>query len=236
MTMLERVMSNDIDPAGLPDDRLLIEVVEAARHEPQACARLVALLAELDVRRLYLGAGCSSLFTYCTRVLHLSEHAAYGRIEAARAARQYPAVLEMLEAGTLNLTTVGLLRQHLTPENHREVLAAAAHRSKREVEELVAGLRPQAECAVERAKAAAAAADHGSGSAAEYASGGNALDERGRRSDCARRPTDAVRPRKARDSEAGRARALPDSDHRWARNTRALAARAGPSASRCADR
>ena len=109
--------------------------------------RLIALLAELDARRLYLGAGCSSLFTYCTQVLRLSEHAAYGRIEAARAARQYPVVLEMLEAGTLNLTSVGLLRQHLTPENHSEVLASAAHRSKREVEEIVARLRPSLEVA-----------------------------------------------------------------------------------------
>ena len=75
----------------------------------------------------------------------LSEHAAYGRIEAARAVRRYPIVLEMLEAGALNLTSVGLLRQHLTPENHREVLASAAHRGKREVEELVARLRPSPE-------------------------------------------------------------------------------------------
>jgi hypothetical protein len=35
---------------------------------------LLALLMELDARRLYLGEGCSSLFTYCTQVLHLSEH------------------------------------------------------------------------------------------------------------------------------------------------------------------
>ena len=49
---------------------------------------LVASLAEMDARKLYLGEGCSSLFTYCTRVLYLSEYAAYGRIEAARAARR----------------------------------------------------------------------------------------------------------------------------------------------------
>jgi len=31
---------------------------------------------------------------YCTQVLRLSERAAYHRIEAARAARQYPVILE----------------------------------------------------------------------------------------------------------------------------------------------
>jgi hypothetical protein len=70
---------------ALSDQALLSEVQAAARRERSDTARLIALLAEVDQRRLYLGQGCASLFTYCTQVLHLSEHAAYGRIEAARA-------------------------------------------------------------------------------------------------------------------------------------------------------
>lgn len=62
---------------------------------------------ELDARKLYLGEGCSSLFTFCTQILRLSEHAAYGRIEAARAARRFPAVLDLLSDGSLALTAVG---------------------------------------------------------------------------------------------------------------------------------
>jgi hypothetical protein len=72
----------------------LATVKRLATDERQATAQLIAHLAEMDARRLYLGEGCSSLFTYCTQVLHLSEHAAYGRIEAARAARKFPAILE----------------------------------------------------------------------------------------------------------------------------------------------
>ncbi len=74
--------------------------------------------------------------------LHLSEHAAYGRIEAARAARRFPVILERLAEGSVTLTTVGLLASHLTPENHRDLLAMARHQSKRQVEALVARLRP----------------------------------------------------------------------------------------------
>ena len=51
---------------------LLTAVAEAAAHERSTTVRLIALLAELDARRLYLGEGCSSLFTYCTQALHLS--------------------------------------------------------------------------------------------------------------------------------------------------------------------
>jgi HNH endonuclease len=119
--------------AELSDKALLAEVKRLAEHERVATADLIAILAELDARRLYLGEGCSSLFSYCTRVLHLSEHAAYGRIEAARAARRHPVILDMLAAGSVNLTTVCLLTPHLTEANHVAVLNAAHHKSKREV-------------------------------------------------------------------------------------------------------
>ena len=66
-------------------------------------------IAEFDARRLYLAAGCSSLFVYCTQVLHLSEAAAYLRIEAARASRRFPAILTRLADGRLSLTTATLL-------------------------------------------------------------------------------------------------------------------------------
>ena len=96
-----------------------------------------------DARRLYLAEGCSSLFTYCTQVLRLSEHAAYGRIEAARAARKYPVLLERLEAGDMTLTAIGLLAPHLTLDNHQHLIDVSQHKSKREIEHLVATLRPQ---------------------------------------------------------------------------------------------
>ena len=113
------------------------------RCEGCARARLIALLMELDVRRLYLGEGCSSLFTYCTQVLHLSEHAAYNRIETARAARRFPLILELVESAAVTLTAVRLLAPHLTEANHREVLERARHKSKRDVELVVATLYPR---------------------------------------------------------------------------------------------
>src|SRR5262245_18874717 len=96
----------------------------AAANEREATARLIALLAEMDGRGLYLQQGYSSLFVYCTRCLHLSEHAAYGRIEAARASRKFPLVLDRLADGSITLTTNCLLSNHLTSDNHRHLLDA----------------------------------------------------------------------------------------------------------------
>jgi hypothetical protein len=98
--------------ASLSDDELLEEVVKLAASERAATVQLIAALAEVDSRRLYLGQGCSSLFVYCTSILRLSEHAAYGRIEAARAARRFPVLLDMLRCGELTLTSLCLAAPH----------------------------------------------------------------------------------------------------------------------------
>jgi hypothetical protein len=130
-------------PSRLSDTELVTELERLARCEREATAQLVAHLAELDARRLYLGAGFSSLFTYCREVLKLSEQSSYNRIEAARAVRRFPVILDMLANAALNLATVRLLAPHLDPDNQRRLLAEAAHKSKREVEELVARNFPQ---------------------------------------------------------------------------------------------
>lgn len=114
-----------------------------ARCARETTSALVAHLAEFDARRLYRGAGYRSLFAYCTEHLRVSEYGAYNRMEAARAARRFPVILEMLSDGSLNLATVRLLAPHLTSENHHELLESAFGRSKREVEELVARHAPR---------------------------------------------------------------------------------------------
>lgn len=130
-------------PQQLSDRDLLDATARAAGAERHSTVELLRLLAELDARRLYLSEGCSSLFAYCTQVLHLSEHAAYHRIEAARAATQFPVVLDLLAEGALTLTTVALLRSQLTSENYGRLLDAARHKTKREVEHQIACLAPQ---------------------------------------------------------------------------------------------
>src|SRR3972149_61559 len=74
-----------------------------AGDERRTTAELLALLAELDSRKLYLGEGYSSLFTYCTQALRLSEPEAYARITAARATRRIPVILTLLTEGDVTL-------------------------------------------------------------------------------------------------------------------------------------
>src|SRR5436190_22134792 len=129
--------------SDLSDHDLLTHLHLAAQAEHRATTHLVALLIELDSRRLYLGEGFPSLLPYCTDELHLSEPATYNRIEVARAARRFPIIMDGLAAGELTLASIKLLAPHLTQENHRDVLSRARHQSKREVELIVAALHPR---------------------------------------------------------------------------------------------
>jgi hypothetical protein len=127
----------------LSDTDLLAHVKRLAGHEREATAALVAHLAILDERRLFLREGFPSLFIYCLRELHLSEHAAYNRIEVARAARKFPLILGLLADGSVNLTAVRLLAPHFTPGNYADLLHAAHHKGKHDVEEIIAQLHPR---------------------------------------------------------------------------------------------
>jgi len=128
---------------SLNDDQVLAEAQRLVACERAATADLLRCVITLDQRRLYLREGCSSLFTYCTQVLHLAEGSAYNRIEAARAAQRFPPLLDGIVDGSLTLTSVRLLAPHLTIENHAQLIQAARHKSKREIELLVASLHPK---------------------------------------------------------------------------------------------
>ncbi|MBI5710487.1 MAG: hypothetical protein HZC42_09320 [Candidatus Eisenbacteria bacterium] len=129
----------------LPDPVLLRELATLVARERATTAALLAHLAEVDARRLYAPAGHPSMFSYCVHELRLSEEAAFKRIHAARTARRFPALFAALADGRLHLSAVVMLAPHLTPENADELLAAAAHRSKAELEELLAQRFPRPE-------------------------------------------------------------------------------------------
>ena len=130
-------------PSALSDCDLIATVRQVAGRERETTSNLVALIEQVDARRLYLGEGYSSMFMFCTRSLHMSEQAAYSRIEAARLSRRFPIILAMLADGRLSLATVGLLAPHLSDENCGPLLDAASFQSKRDVERLIAALHPQ---------------------------------------------------------------------------------------------
>jgi hypothetical protein len=130
--------------ADVSNERLVAGLTKLLTAEGRTEARIVAHLAELDARRLHLRRA-PSLFDYCQRHLGLSENQAYFRIAAARVARQFPVVFELLEQRKIYLTSVALLSKYLTEENHADLLHKAQRLSKRALLEMLARKFPKAD-------------------------------------------------------------------------------------------
>jgi hypothetical protein len=127
----------------LSDETLLRDLASLVARDRATTAALLAHVAEVDARRLYLPAAHPSMYSYCVQELRLSEDSACKRIRAARAARQFPRIFTAVAQGLLSLGAVVMLAPHLTPENAEELLTAGAHKSKSEIEGLLAERFPR---------------------------------------------------------------------------------------------
>ena len=136
-------MHSELALHSIPDDELLRRLHELVAHSRGTEADLVAHIGEVDERRLYARSAFPSMFVYCMQALHLSEAEAYRRITVARAARKHAVLLAMLRDGRIHLSGMALLVPVLTPENRDAVLERATHKSKRQIEQLVAELAPR---------------------------------------------------------------------------------------------
>ena len=129
--------------ARLTDDELLRRLSDVLAQSRRVESVLVAHIGEVDARRLFARETSPSMFQYCIDVLHLSKAEAYHRITAARASREHPMLLAMLEDGRLHLSGISVLAPHLTKANCDELLTRAIHQTKDAIKELVAEIAPK---------------------------------------------------------------------------------------------
>jgi 5-methylcytosine-specific restriction endonuclease McrA len=169
----------------ISNDLLLERTTALVGSANRNLAELLRYLGEVDSRKLYREHACSSMFSYCTTRLGLSEGATYKRIQVARIGRRFPMVIEMISDGRLHLSAVKSVAPLLTRENHAVVLAQASGQSSREVDALVARLqsKPDVPELVRRLPRTRASAPVGSGPSTEVAHvGSNAVETQGAQS------------------------------------------------------
>jgi len=129
---LTNLRNHDLD-SGLP---------AAMADEDGRTAVTLAYLAEFDARRRYLPAGYPSMHAYCVQRLNLTEDAIWKRLQAARAARRFPAIFHAVAEGRLHLSGVCLLAPYLTTGNAGELLKGAAHKTRSKSSSLRASPAP----------------------------------------------------------------------------------------------
>jgi len=140
-------MEKNYELKDVPDSDLLLKLAEVLKQSRRVESVLVAHIAEVDARGLFVSQASSSMHKYCTDVLHLSGAEAFLRITAARASRRYPVLLKMLDDGRLHLSGLAMLAPHLTNSNCEELLARATHKTKGELQALVAEIAPKPDVA-----------------------------------------------------------------------------------------
>jgi 5-methylcytosine-specific restriction endonuclease McrA len=114
-------------------------------RENSCTAEVLAWIAEFDARKLFLPAAYPNMYEYCLGELKMSEDRACKRIRAARAARDFPAIFELVADGRLSLSAVLLLAPRLKPGNAAELLAAASNKRRAGIELLLAERFPAAD-------------------------------------------------------------------------------------------
>ncbi len=126
------------DLSQFKDEEILTQTKTLIATERRAHAEFLIYLAEVDARKLYLPEGYSSLFSFCTGALGLSEASASKRIQLARCSIKFPVVLGHIARNELTLSNASLLAPALTQDNHEALLGAALHKPKRTVEKMMA--------------------------------------------------------------------------------------------------
>ena len=134
------------DLSLISDEQLISNLETLSIRENETTVEILLHLWEVEKRKLYLEAGFSSLFSYCVQGrLCYSEPAANRRICSARALSQFPELVSLLLGKELSLSTLCLASGILTAENKEEVIAGIRGKTRRQVEEFLAGYRPKTE-------------------------------------------------------------------------------------------
>ena len=128
--------------SGFSDSEIVARVKTLVSKERATTLEILMFLDEIDRRRLYLTLGFGSLFDYSVRHLKYSASSAVRRIRTARCLRRFPEIVELLENGEVNLSTVSLVAEILTEENKSDLLTRIRNKSQRDVEALTASYRP----------------------------------------------------------------------------------------------
>ncbi len=132
-----------LDLSCRSNGQLLREFTALGEKARSSTAELLAYVGEIDARRLYREASFPSMFQYCVRRMHMSEDVAYKRIQVARKAREVPDLLDAIADGRLHVTAAVRLIPHLFAPNAAELIGAASHGTKHELELLLAERFPQ---------------------------------------------------------------------------------------------
>jgi hypothetical protein len=108
---MNKVFMSDKGLKHLSDESLDQSLLSFIKKEKEVLKEILLHIAEIDRRRLFLGLGYSSLYSYLTERMGYDGGSAQRRIDAARLAQQVPSVIESIDQGEITLSQVTFLQK-----------------------------------------------------------------------------------------------------------------------------
>ncbi|MFL5321111.1 MAG: hypothetical protein ACJ790_15735, partial [Myxococcaceae bacterium] len=136
-------MTNLEELSKLSDSELIQRIDSLAAIERMTTVQLVWSLASLHQRGILAGLGYRNLFAYCHEHMRMPESTASRYSRSAAVLVRYPSAGEYLNDGRLNPTSLRMLDDALTDENHRRVFDEASGLSQEKIKLLLASLNPK---------------------------------------------------------------------------------------------
>jgi len=133
-------MKNNL--AELSDRELIVQLEKLVAQEKETTTDIVRHLSEVEVRKLYLELGYSSLFDYATRGLGYGESSALRRIKVARAGSKVPEIFNYLAEEKVSLSALHACSGVLIKEGGIQVLEELRGKTREEAEWISASYNP----------------------------------------------------------------------------------------------
>ena len=117
--------------------------IDISAHYKKAEAELIDVIQQLELHRVFVKKGYSSLFNYTVQALRLSESVAFNMITVARKAKEVPELKTEIKNGTITLSNARKIAPVLNSTNKTEWLEKARTLSLRNLEKEVVKVRPE---------------------------------------------------------------------------------------------
>lgn len=135
---MNRETLRKLNPSAL--NREAIKAVEACQKSDGYLLRVLEVVSE---KELYLDCDLPSLYSYCTRLLQISEGIAYALIAVINRGKEVPELIAAVESGKVSLSKAKKICSVITPKNQKEWIDLARYETSRVIEKCVAGANPK---------------------------------------------------------------------------------------------
>ena len=127
------------------NEELLAELQILVSQERTLSLRVLLFLKEIELRKLYLKRGHSSLFVFCVKELKYSEAMAYHRTGALKMIEEIPEAKRSVETGELSIATLSLVQSACNAKKRKTKVGVGLEEKKKLLDEIVGKSKKQTE-------------------------------------------------------------------------------------------